>query len=253
MAGENAPKPILSINERKPSDFSEFELLGMDEPKYEVRNQGGAKDFPAIVAYLDKYPAKAQDILARFELTNEVYDPESNPGGILLSEPVTKREYAKARIANHVALRFAGVTSTTLSEFFSYSSGALAKLSPAFKKAVTLADRKRANYALEHREEFPKIQALFGEIEHQTGLKGAELFTVVPALSEWLTPQGSNRNIRPIVLQEALEMILALLKGESMYALAARLRRPSSSVTQFFKYKVSDRLNQAIAGKKNGA
>jgi|GEM_PF-2857092 len=251
MVGESPPGPKPSLNERQPSDFSKFELLGMDKPEYPVnRGAEGTQRVSAIVAYLDKNPSNTIEILARYGLNTTLYDPETNPGGVWATEPAKMRDFANQRIANHIVLRLSGVTSTLMHTFFGRSAGALNKLSPAFHETAAQVDRKRATYAFDHIDEFPRIKVLAQEIEERTGIKPEELFKTTPALEEWLTPQGSNRNIRPIALQEALEMTLAVLKGENMNALATRLRRPPSSVTHFFKEKISDRLSQAIAGSK---
>src|SRR3989344_5957928 len=269
---ESGPQPINRVIRQREDQIapeaigsvSEEEFLGLDRPQFELLSRGQSLIVPKVVYYISQRGGNLdvqRALLQRHGLDEGVYDEVENKRGLFSTSP--HQERAVITVIRASNLRLSGVRSELLNQFFSIQQQSLVKyFSPAFYVAVERSDHLRETYPLRHREQFPLVDSLLGDIEAQTGLAPEAIFNAghIPTSFEHQARQSSpaSRNrAQPRMITEYLQMIREALSGDkSMSDIAAIHDRTYPTIRNIFygdSKILSDQMRKVIQSRLNAS
>lgn len=215
-----------------PKQFSELELLGLDEPKFSlIRNAADGEHHlmvSKLVYFLFTVEGAVEEVRKHFKLDIQ----KDNMGRV----PQNKTDGYKL-----ILLRLLGVKYDDVVELGYHRTG---NLSDGFKKKKSEQDSLRNTYPFRHPEEFPKIHQLLKQIKDLTGLDKEELFQEgkIPSPFLW-SARGSSVSAaslkegrKIILLEDILGIAIDALSGEMTF----------TELAQKHKYYKRDKLRNYV-------
>jgi len=239
-------------------DYSPIELLALDEPKYEILNNGQSELFPKIVYdFFKQENRNAKDwtrFLGYFNLGIGVYDKDSNTTGMLSAEISTKKmdfedDPDLRAVVQAGFLLLCGVNNELMTGFFgskSFKSGEKNRFSEVFLQRLEVIRQTRAEYPLKHPEEFPKIAKAFKTIKKNLDIDPLEIFT-----NRHIPPLNGNKKSRS--LYDILQLVSMASTGSWTKAnLARRFNFANNHIYKLLNGKTltfSEKTRNALKGK----